>query len=190
LRLERGLVGNVVVEVVASDVNDDLTRAAVVRLLTLDARRLELHRALFAILTSLTGSFIRLHVLPDGVDVVGDDRLAVIASRLAFDLTDVVAFSHELRLKRALVGNVVVVVVAGDVNDRLARTAVAVSSLTLHALDYFYIRALHNILACLTGTFIGAHVSENLVNIVVDEVRAVLTGVRALRLTEACALHL
>jgi len=61
--------------------------------------------------------------------------------------------------------------------------------LTLDALDYFYIRALPNILACLTGAFIGAHVSENLVNLGVDEIRAVLRGVLALLLTEARALH-
>jgi len=81
--------------------------------------------ALLTILASLTGRFIRLHVLPDRANVVVDDHLAVIAGFLALDLTDVVTLSHELRLKRGLVGNVVVVVVAGDVNDRLTRTAVA-----------------------------------------------------------------
>jgi len=145
--------------------------------------------ALLTILASLTGRFIRLHVLPDGANVVVDDHLAVIAGLLALDLTDVVALSYELLLKRALVGNVVVVVVAGDVNDRLTRTAVAVSSLTLDALDYFCILALPNITASLTGAFIGAHVSENLVNLGVDEIRAVLRGVLALRIIEVLALH-
>jgi len=130
LRLERGLVGNVVVEVVASDVNDDLTRAAVVRLLTLDARRL--HRALFAILTSLTGSFIAGHITENRVNVGVDDHRAVSAF-IRVVSTNVRTLRQELRLERVLVGNVVVEVVASDVDYSLAEAAV-VRLLTLHAM--------------------------------------------------------
>jgi len=78
LRLERVLVGNVVVEVVASDVNDDIAGAAgIVRALTLGARWMGRRRreghALLDIYASLYGASPPAQIIEDLVHVAVDE---------------------------------------------------------------------------------------------------------------------
>jgi len=96
-------------------------------------------------------------------------------------LAKVSAFDMEFTLKEGLVVNVVVEVVFSDIQDSIAKEAVTLrGALTLDAACLLH--AFLNINASLTGTFIGAHVSVDRVNVVVDDVLAVQRGVLALRI--------
>jgi len=105
-----------------------------------------------AIHAGLAARFISAHVSEDLSNILVDETGAVSCGIGTFRTSQALALSQELLLERALIGNVVMEVVAGDVDDELAVTAVPRRPLTLDArcLDR-WLWALSNVLASLTS---------------------------------------
>jgi hypothetical protein len=94
----------------------------------------EYHGALLNVLAGLAGSLVRAHVSEDLSNVLVDDLCAVSRCGLAFDLSQMLALDQQLCQERRLVGDVVVEVVTGDVDDNFASAAWVVRTLALLAL--------------------------------------------------------
>jgi hypothetical protein len=121
LSLESGLIGDIVVEVVLSDVDDDFAGAA--RIVHLTLLTLRHHRALFAVQAGLMAWLAGAQIVVDCIDELINEICAVCARLLSFDLANTRALPLELHLERILVSDIVVEVVTSDVHDDLARTA-------------------------------------------------------------------
>ena len=91
--------------------------------------------ALLDILAGLSSGLVRAHVSEDLSNVLVDDLSAMVGCGLAFDLCQMLALDQELCLKRVLVGDVVVEVMTGDVDDNFASTAWIVGALAFLALE-------------------------------------------------------
>jgi hypothetical protein len=126
----------------------------------------------------LTGGVVRAHVLEDLGNVVGDDHLAMVGCSLAFGLNQMLALDQQLSLECSLVGDVVVEVMASDVDDSFTSAAVLLGALALLALEGRHHCcawwALLDIFAGMArGVAGGGHILEDLVNVLVDDLRAV-----------------
>lgn len=97
-------------------------------------------RALANILTRPTRRHVRVQIVVDLGDIVVNNHFAMIASSLAFDLTNMHTFRLQLRLQTGLVIDGVVEMVASDVHNELASATRVIRSLALLTVQHLKCR--------------------------------------------------
>jgi len=132
-------------------------------------------RALANILTGPTRRHVRVQIVVDLGDVVVNNHFAMIASSLAFDLTNTHTFRLQLRLQTGLVIHGIVEMVASDVHNELARATRVIRSLALLTVQHLH-RALTEILADFVriGIRVVGELGVDGVDVRVDDVDAAL----------------